>query len=89
MPGSSDQLDGFLVRTPLRFQSVVPSPNFVPVGHTNKMLNWLLRPVARDKCKLHELHDGTYDLCDIALMNEMIDIDLENSYRAHRAAEAK
>jgi len=76
-----------LIRAPLRFQSVVPSLNFVAVGFPNKMLDWLLRPVAKGKCTVKELRDGTYTLCDVALMNEIIDIDMENTFRAHRALE--
>lgn len=67
----------------------MPSLNYSPVGFPDKMLNWLLRPVARGKCQLKELHDGTYDLCDIALMNEMLDIEVENTYRAHKATETQ
>ena len=49
------------------------------------MMNWLYRPVARGYALLRELQDGTYDLTDIALMNELIDIDDENTWRASNA----
>ncbi|WP_197430601.1 hypothetical protein [Methylobacterium sp. CCH5-D2] len=45
------------------------------------------RPVERGLCKAESLFDGTFDLCDIARMNEVIDISLENQARANAAAE--
>lgn len=32
-----------------------------------------------------ELYDGTYDLCQIAEMNEVLDAEAENQFRAHEA----
>jgi hypothetical protein len=36
-----------------------------------------------------ELYDGTYDLCQIAEMNEVLDVEEENMWRAHEAAMKK
>lgn len=47
---------------------------------------WLLRPVLRGMCKYESLKDGTLDLCDIALMNDAIDVEIENQDRAYAAA---
>ncbi|WP_188311900.1 DUF6889 family protein [Salinarimonas soli] len=49
-------------------------------------MGWLLRPVSRGHAKLHELSDGTYTLCDIALLNDMLDVEDENAFRAQEAA---
>ena len=49
-------------------------------------MDWVLRPWLRDKCQLRELQDGTYDLADVALMNEALDCFDENSARAQEAA---
>lgn len=40
--------------------------------------DWLLRPVVRQMCRYESLKDGTLDLCDIALMNETLDVVEEN-----------
>lgn len=40
--------------------------------------DWLLRPVVRHMCRYESLKDGTLDLCDIALMNEALDVIEEN-----------
>lgn len=40
--------------------------------------DWLLRPVVRQLCRFESLKDGTVDLCDIALMNEALDVIDEN-----------
>ena len=49
-------------------------------------MDWVLRPWLRDKCQFRELKDGTYDLADVALMNEALDCFDENSRRAQEAA---
>jgi hypothetical protein len=46
---------------------------------------WLLRPVLRGMCKYESLKDGTLTLCDIALMNEALDVEDENQSRAAEA----
>ena len=46
--------------------------------------DWLLRPVLRRLCLYESLKDGTLDLADIALLNEAIDVEAENEYRAHK-----
>jgi len=37
---------------------------------------WLHRPVMSEPplCSLRELQDGTYSICDVADMNEMLDL---------------
>lgn len=40
-----------------------------------------MRPVMRGMCQFKELKDGSLDLCDIALMNEAIDVEEENKLR--------
>lgn len=51
--------------------------------------DWLFRPVLRGLIKAESLQDGTVDLAFIALLNEALDVEHENSYRRERAAEAK
>ena len=46
--------------------------------------DWLLRPVLRRLCLYESLKDGTLDLADIALLNEAIDVEAENEYRARK-----
>jgi hypothetical protein len=43
--------------------------------------DWLMRPVLRGMCKFESLKDGTLDLCDVATMNEAIDVEEENRMR--------
>jgi hypothetical protein len=40
--------------------------------------DWLLRPVVRQLCRYESLKDGTVDLCDIALLNDALDVIDEN-----------
>ena len=49
-------------------------------------LNWLYRPWLAGRMQFYELADGTYDLADIAEMNEALDVESENMRRAHEAA---
>lgn len=42
---------------------------------------WVMRPVERGMCKYESLKDGSLDLCDIAIMNEALDVDDENRRR--------
>jgi hypothetical protein len=46
---------------------------------------WILRPVDRGYCRYESLKDGSLTLCDIALMNEMIDVVDENQARQSKA----
>lgn len=52
-------------------------------------MNWLLRPWLAGRMQYYELSDGTYDLADIAEMNEALDVEAENTWRANEAAAAK
>jgi hypothetical protein len=52
-------------------------------------LDWLLRPVDAGYCKYESLKDGTLDLADIALMNDMLDAKAENQDRARTASKAQ
>jgi hypothetical protein len=46
-----------------------------------------MRPVLRGLCKYESLKDGTLDLCDIALMNDALDVQDENEARYREAME--
>lgn len=48
-----------------------------------------MRPALEGVCKYESLKDGTLDLCDVALMNEALDVRDENMARAQDAARAK
>jgi hypothetical protein len=48
-----------------------------------------MRPAIHGLCKFESLKDGTLDLCDIALMNEALDVKDENQHRAADAARKK
>ena len=47
--------------------------------------DWLLRPVIEHMCQYEFLINGTLDLCDIALMNEALDVSAENQQRIQEA----
>jgi hypothetical protein len=47
--------------------------------------DWLFRPVLRRLISAESLLDGTVDLAYISLLNEAIDVDAENQYRAEKA----
>lgn len=49
--------------------------------------DWLLRPVLEGMCLYESLKDGTLDLCDIAKMNEALDVRAENEKRFRKANE--
>jgi hypothetical protein len=44
-------------------------------------------PVVRQLCTLKELKDGTYDISDVALMNDALEVEAENADRARMAQE--
>jgi hypothetical protein len=43
----------------------------------------LMRPVEAGLWKLHETFDGTYNVDDLLDINELLDVKLENTIRAH------
>jgi hypothetical protein len=47
-----------------------------------------MRPVMAGLCTLKELRDGTYDLCDVALLNDALNIRDENTRRMNEAQKA-
>ena len=49
--------------------------------------DWLMRPVLRGLCKYESLRDGTLGLEDVAIMNEALDVEEENTHRARLARE--
>lgn len=49
--------------------------------------DWLFRPVLRGLIKAESLIDGTVDLAFIALLNEALDVEQENTMRARKAAQ--
>lgn len=50
--------------------------------------DWLMRPVVRGLIRYESLKDGSVDLADIAILNEAMDVEAENAFRA-REAESK
>lgn len=48
--------------------------------------DWLLRPVVKGMCRYESLKDGTLSLADLALMNEVLDVQAENERRYLEAA---
>ncbi len=44
-----------------------------------------MRPVLERLCTLKELKDGTYDLCDVASLNDAIAVRDENMRRVNAA----
>ena len=44
-----------------------------------------MRPVLNGLCQYESLKDGTLDLVDVSLMNEALDVQDENAYRARLA----
>lgn len=51
--------------------------------------DWLMRPVLEGLCKYESLLNGTLDLCDIARMNEALDVKFENERRMTAALTRK
>ena len=47
--------------------------------------DWALRPVMRGLCKYESLIDGTLDIYDVAVMNDAIDMEEENTRRIREA----
>lgn len=49
---------------------------------------WLLRPALRGMCKAESLmdDDGPFDLYDVWLLNEALNVDDENRRRIEKAA---
>lgn len=43
--------------------------------------DWLLRPVVKGMCRYESLKDGTLSLADLALMNDVLDVQAENERR--------
>ena len=54
---------------------------FVKMGDDE---DWLLRPVLRGLIKYESLKDGSLDLADVGLLNEALDVEAENEYRASK-----
>lgn len=44
-----------------------------------------MRPVLAGHVRLRELRDGTYDLADVALIVDAMDVEQENTLRLRRA----
>lgn len=49
--------------------------------------DWIFRPVMRGLLRAESLVDGSVDLAYVALLNEAIDVEQENTARARAAAE--
>jgi len=48
-----------------------------------------MRPIIAGMCKYESAADGTLDLCDIARMNDALDVQQENERRHHEATRPK
>jgi hypothetical protein len=48
---------------------------------------WLYRPMMRGLCRYESLLDGSIGMVDLAVMNDLVDVQDENDARARRAAE--
>lgn len=48
---------------------------------------WLYRPMMRGLCKYESLLDGSIGMVDLAVMNDLIDVQDENDARARRSSE--
>jgi hypothetical protein len=46
--------------------------------------DWLFRPVLRGMLRAESLMDGSVDISYIALLNEAIEVEQENTLRFHR-----
>jgi len=53
------------------------------------MLDFVLAPVERGMCKYESLLDGTLNLGDIALMNDVLAVRSENEWRSRKASSEK
>lgn len=42
--------------------------------------DWLLRPVLAGMCRYESLLSGALSICDIALMNDALDVRADNEY---------
>lgn len=51
--------------------------------------DWLLRPVVKGMCRYESLKDGTLSLADLALMNDVLDVQAENERRYLNALKHK
>lgn len=49
--------------------------------------DWIMRPVLEKLCLYESLKDGTLDLCDVAKMNDALDVRAENERRYRKAQE--
>ena len=45
--------------------------------------DWIMRPVLAGLCSYESLKSGGLTLVDVAVMNEALDVQGENTYRAH------
>lgn len=43
---------------------------------------WIMRPVLARMCLYESLKNGSLTLVDVAVMNEALDVQAENTYRA-------
>jgi hypothetical protein len=50
--------------------------------------DWLMRPVLEHMIKYESLGDGSLNICDIAILNDAIDVRDENTRRVRAAQEA-
>jgi hypothetical protein len=77
-----------LARPPVKSWGTRRGLGFEPVFLSDED-DWLYRPVKYGMCKYESLIDGTLDLVDIAIMNEVLDVYQENERRAYESARSK
>lgn len=51
--------------------------------------DWLYAPVVARMCRYESLKDGTLDLADIAMMNDLLAVKNDNELIARNAAERR
>ncbi|WP_448952129.1 DUF6889 family protein [Labrys neptuniae] len=52
-------------------------------------LDWPLRPCRAGLCQYRDLLDGALSIEHLAMMNDLLDVEAENTYRAQEASKSK
>lgn len=84
---AKDSLARYLAYEPIEFETARRAPlGYSPVVVPGNLL-WLHTPVLRGLVHFESLRNGTVDLADIALLNDLLAVEAENASRANKAAE--
>lgn len=84
---AKDSLARYLAYEPIEFEAARSDRlGYSPVAVPGNLL-WLHNPTLRGLVRFESLRDGTVDLADIALLNDLLAVEAENSFRANKAAE--